>query len=1466
MAFGFANAAQSSPFGVSPSAGAASVQAGPDLEEIESESLGFLGLGAERKLRLLDTPWPADSLPPPTSCLLSIASKKGLAAAACPDGLVISSTDAIRGKLISSDTSSDNIIPFEPQLKVPLPMRISQVAFSADEEYLVISAETGGGLAVYDVQALMQGTTQPAAEIPTDGVSLRALVPNPTPERAELFAVVMTNGSLMIANLKERRFVPGDSGPVLKQGVSCVSWSAKGKQLVAGLGDGTAFQLTPSGEGKAVIPRPPKLDGDQHVSSISWLENDLFLVVHTPTTFDLDSSPTSVFHIVTRSAPSNYLFQAVGDPSPPFGVNRRATPHHYIQRLRDFKPSLTDMLIVSSTASTDVGLLTRSETPLTTALSAEKITKIFTTTTPVLDSRRPQLPMTEEMEDTSPIGVALDLSSKDPVPSPINDEVDKSRGPLPALFILNNDGILSAWWIVYSDSIRQGTTYAGLAAMAGAQRQSSPFANTSPARSSPFGQLSSAVSSPSAALLGNSASAAAPAFGAPGASGSAFGAATTLGRASPWGSQANASTAPGGGSVAFGKPSFGSSTALGATAQGSSFGAPSLPANRASPWGTPQGTQPATSSFGKPSLPGTSVFGGGVGSGAFGSATPAATPASGGGGFGSYANKGGFMTAASTTNTTGTFGSGSGAFGTPGQTPGVFGGGGKMDTDIDTSFPAPSTAKVDSKSANPFAGQPFKLGTTFQGDGTAKDDAPKPASTSGSSLFGANFGSALGSIQTKTQSPLSKEANMTSIDDGEIRQDSQPQGVILSASDPQHDQPATAPAVSPGVFRLDEQATPSVDPPAPLPPSPVIKREPLNDDGPIRIDKKIPEAPLPPDPTSKTSYAPDSSSSSMSASRALPDDAPLPPDFGPSKSVPEAEEDEEGQDADLAPSEENEENDEIEEKAAPPTLPEESSSGFEEESDSDPGEEEEEEDGSFEDVTHETVTEEQAPSIKGTPQSSFAGSVGGSFTQVSRPAASQTPRPLFGEIGSGSTPYLPPPHSKVNESPRSPSPVRVTTLSGAMRPDASRSVSAPGRGPTSVQGEAGLMRPPSSARSGFPRSQQGSSSTMELRTPVMAPTRAEPDDQDLSDMEDEKVKRELATEVEPTTKLGPFIAHQDYIGRINKAGVSGQIERLYRDINSMIDTLGLNARSLHAFIKGHTESYKDGGRGRADLEEGEEDDWCLIEIQDLGTVETEIHDQLDSGRVRDVKGKIEACRDIQKDLIKVRAKHNDIKRILDSRLDPVQLDAAQSAPLSSEQAMQQHDLRRSVTNLQKMLVDAEEGISLLKARLAAHDSASGRPGGRAVPTVEAVMNTIMKMTSMAEKKSGDIDVLENQMRKIRFTSSLPPSSNSPSREPSPFNTPLRSSRVSTLAGTPNRSSLLASTSSSKPGIGGGSLMGSPSSAQSTPRNRPTAAATAAAMTPEAIRRTTAKAAHRRVVAERLRKALIKAGPREQGAT
>lgn len=170
----------------------------------------------------------------------------------------------MRQALLSAGPAEGEVKSFAPQLTLNTGVRFSHVAFSADESYLVISAQNGAGLAVYNVASLLRGSTEVEFEQTTYGCPLRALVPNPTPEKAELFALVTTDGKLMMANLKTRQFQNSSQGQIFKDGVSCVSWSTRGKQLVAGLGNGTCLQITPEGEAKAEIPRPSDLEGDQH--------------------------------------------------------------------------------------------------------------------------------------------------------------------------------------------------------------------------------------------------------------------------------------------------------------------------------------------------------------------------------------------------------------------------------------------------------------------------------------------------------------------------------------------------------------------------------------------------------------------------------------------------------------------------------------------------------------------------------------------------------------------------------------------------------------------------------------------------------------------------------------------------------------------------------------------------------------------------------------------------------------------------------------------------------------------------------------------------------------------------------------------------------------------------------------------------------------------------------------------------
>ncbi|KAH7328871.1 hypothetical protein B0I35DRAFT_385799 [Stachybotrys elegans] len=1444
-------------FGFGNSAGAGGASSGPDLETIQTEALGFLTIAGEAKLRLTSS-W--SPLPAPTASLLSIASGKGLVAAAGPDQVIIATTESVRKALEKSQEGDSDIRGFEPQLKIPMPMRISQLAFTADENYLILSAESGGGLAVYEVQNLLQGSTNSAFELPTNGETLRLLAPNPTAEKAELCAIVTTSGKLHMANLKERTL----SG-VLKDQVSSACWSSKGKQLCAGLGNGTIYQMTPEGEGKGEIPRPPGL-GDCHISSLGWLENHLFLAIYRPT----NDPASSVYYIITRQPPSSFSFQKIADPVEPFGAEK--TAHHSILRLRDFPPNLQDLLIVSSTASTEVGLLSRSKVPLASDKPAEAITGVFTTTELADDTKRPTLPMTDSMDDSTPVGVALDLSSKDKVykPIPSDEELEESPSPLPGFWVMTHEGILCCWWLVYTDSIKQGTSYPGLMGLSGSNQAALPA--PAPAASSPFSALGGSP------LGGGSTSSPAPAFGA----------SSQLGqKASPWGTPSAASQPPASntGGATFGSSGFANSTPTAAPAFGKpsaiGFGQSSQIGMRTSPWAT------SASSFGQSSF--GSLDKGNAGQSPFGSvaANSNSSSAPGGGGFAGFASKSGFSALSggssvfgsntektsslfggntektsspfsdSADNTSSPFGSttekpspfGSTAekpspFGSTAEKRSPFGSGGAFKQDGDTAFPP----KQDKPSGDPFGSTPFKLQSSFKPDPSAQDDARQPPAPSSSSMGFGGLGSILDDTVKQSLLPDSatKDDDMDTADASEPTPRAKQSSPFARPPSPESTTPTTTPA--PPKFSFVTASAPmntsgpgsglfgaSLGQSKPFVSNSIFGQSSFKSIGENKSGSTTPkikveeDAPLPPDTTSKAAYPIGDSSSSSAASTVgsrtfgsattafnsessgpaatpkfgapsiftttskpsesissgfvnvsrpatktmVTEDAPLPPSTLFSKpSAPKAPV--KPDDAPLPP-------DFIAPKAPsrqPSGIPPVPDLEEEEESDLDESaeEEEEEEDDNATEGSGVDVAKDLGSSMSNigqtpgmTPQSSFGG-LGGTTPATARPA-NEGGRSLFGEI-SRNAPMFPRPHAT---SPRSPSPVRGAIPNRVIRTDSIRSVSTPAMA-SQLLGHKGSQSQLGGYIASKERQIQTEDPFMQQQRRMKARQQAE-EAQPLVDKEDDEIQKLLASEVQGTLELDEFIAHSNIVPPA-KESVPSQVEAVYRDINSMIDTFGMNLRGVKGFIKGHTESAKEGGRTAADLEVA--DDWVLCEVNQLGEVlDTELYPDLEEGRVQDLEEKLQACQELGKDMHRLRAKQEDLKRILMTKMDPDQADVAKSMPLSAEQAAQQNELRREFTNFAKLLAQAEEALTLLKTRIASASSTSGR-GNSNVPTVEAIIRTIGKMTSMVEKRSGDIDVLENELRKMRLSSV--------SREASPMMTPQGKRSVKfPMESTPTRS-------------------------------------------------------------------------------
>ncbi|KAH8727142.1 hypothetical protein GQ44DRAFT_678143 [Phaeosphaeriaceae sp. PMI808] len=1330
------------------SAGAPTVHEGEGIDEYQTDHLGFRALaqGAEgaKKLQVVK-PWPTDSLPPASATLLSVSSKAGLLAAAGPDKLIVASTKKVRNAFSEKAGEWDVIADFTPDVTIPLgnpPLR--HVVFAADGEFLVVSAEGQGGLAVFDVAKLMQGHKAPDRQIKTDDVAVRMLQVNPASAMDHFMALVLDTGKLWTVDI-----TTGDTKPLRDSGVTCVAWSNKGKAVAVGLQNGAMEIYKSSGELLATIPRPPKLDDNYEVTGVTWLGNTEFLLVHGPKNGASTEDTDNKYHLVScDKAYTNFEFHPdMWDPllaSP--GAPTRALPARFsATRLQNWQPDLDEMLIITTSHTDTIGVLTSSKQPL----SAEQKDAAYKkwVLTPAEDTRQAAVPrlVFGEDGDSVLVGEALDLSATEKIlrPVPTLEEIDEAPWPLPAYFILTHQGILMAWWVVWNKSIESGTCYPGM--IHGSDQQKTeqqpatapspaPPKNTQPTPA--FGQPSTPSTLPStgtglfakpAATFGGSSN---PTFGAP-----SFGSTSPFPSkpGQPFGSMATPKPA----APAFGSPSvIGGAQASGFG--GSGFGATGGPANKASPWGTPSQTKPTTQTQASPF---GAAGGGSSGFGKIGQSSETSSFSSFGStsgtqsGFASFGQQqqkptfpglktepsGSTITIGSSIESSlpswantpsqqggSIFGQNKSSFNTASFESKSSDMSGSDDRKRDEATPTPQAPPQGPQGLFGLAGG-FKLGTTFGTDGIAKDDPAKPAAPSTGSFFGSDFASGLGGSGLKPPATPAKEVG---------------KGFTQNISTT----PASPPRQQKSLFQ-SESATPKAPPPAAAP-------------------RKVEDAPLPPDFI--TTKAP------------KPADDDLPPLAGspgvkveaPSSSV-------EGSPID------NEDGDEGSEFSVE-----------EEEEDEESGEEVEE----VQEPSPSELSRRPPPKVGGwnfqdsvnqsphvfppapTPPAVRTGNVGRStsptkslFGQVPKPAQST---PLFGQqtqkasfplglvnvadqSSNPGKPYFPPPTNRARESLRSPSPVRSASTS-ALRT----------RQP---------FAPPGSSLS---------ASVQQAKPPT-----PQPQVSDLEDEEDERMREQLARKIEPSRTLDAFVSyHEVALQAPNKIGIAAQIEILYKDINGMLDVLGWNARSLKSYIEYHKqpqpghkidrqalEDIQDQGQDRSWAEQ-----WTIGEIEGLTSLEAELERELDAGRVQDVLGKLSQLGRLLHEKAKLMTRLNDIRRQIINRKDPDKVESSRKAPLPKEMADKQKDLRSEYARLLTQLSQAEEAVFLLRSRIASHNAHNGKTA--AVPTVDAVKKTIVKMTALAEKRNSEITLIEAQMRKLGL--------NEPSRPSSP------STRI---LGTPRRS-------------------------------------------------------------------------------
>ncbi|KXT08595.1 hypothetical protein AC579_7062 [Pseudocercospora musae] len=1457
--------------------GGSNARAGHVLPHIETDDIALADISLQKGGNPVKLTRPWETQPPVHASLLTIASAKGILAVAGPSSLVIANTESLRrqaipkrlekgeerlirengvpveGKAYAVREDEPSPIPAKAHLIIDTP-RLSHVAFSADESCLVIVSEQGGGLAVYDTNALVNGNKESAFSIGTNGVSVRHLLPNPNPDEAtaHLFAIVLTNGQLLLADLKARNLRKGQSSEAFHDNVFSACWSKMGKQIIAGKGDGSCAQIDPQGVLKDSIPVAPQLKEmkqadyqealNMPVSTIHWLETHKFLIIYSPVygQQDPDAIPPmndSVYFIAERQKGQPFNFHKFAeDPCPPFGLERLPA-NHFLSRLTEWEPNVADMIIASSTASLEVGILGQGQfVDASDEATGGKNWKKAEPYAGIMikdDVRRAALPTSyiADGADTSSIGTAIDYGTKILASRPIpteSDTIEDSPHPVPCFCLMNTDGLLYMWWIIYPDSIRENKAHPRIVHKSGpfityndlATKYNRPLDDNAqeiaPEIIEPSpGELGSqkpaaATQTPQPTTMGQGLSGPRPATPTTSASLSStgtsqtprplFGGASALGgnQSSAWGAQSATL-----GASTFGKPAFGQTSAVRGSAfaqaaqkGGTGFGqVGGLGQNNESPWAA-DGQSSAASPFGAAAKPNPFANAGQASASPFaGAGQNKASPFAAAG----QTSTSPFASAGKTApspfggagqNTSSPFGSAGQSsqspFASAGQTLGgnsAFGGSsfGNPSLPNETStgstatlgstgtFGAPSTPGASSFNSKPALSkestmgdanesqsseglpslsQGFKLGSTFRGDGTAHDDLPRPKNP-GSDWFG-SLGNTL-SNDENTKPEIKQEPGtekQPTLKDFPSAFPEQKSSGILGQSN----RLASMPLPS-GLFDKKGESKAPTD--APLPPDPKTfdykKKQAemgsIFDQPKIEAPAASTDAPLPPDP-SNFNYKKKLAEMEAPPTAAKPNpfaqqkDVPIagsPPQdithsqtFSPAASEagpPEESGSEDWDDEDEGEDAEGEEDDEDEDEE-------------DEENDEDEDEEDEEdEDEEGDEEDDESVDESDEEEVRYEPQNAAALEAFLKRTSPADPKSPEARKPntksttpkaqSYTPAGFPKGPILAPSgQRKTEQSPRSPSPQR--------QPAQQRTVTSPF---PKAAPKGDMTFPPQIKTTSVPPAKP----VEREKTPAAHPKPKAPTAGELADEQDARVKALLAQPIEPNKALPPFHAHQDYTGAVETQGIGGQIEKVFRDVNSMIDVVGLNARSLHTFIAGHERLRIPGPRSREDLEDP--DAWTLAEIAELARVIDEIGKQLEAGKLDNVRDTLELLIKEQSEVIKLKARTTEMRKQILCLSDPARRAEHDAAPLDAETAVQQSELRRKLRDVYQLLSDVEQKMSLLRADLASA-STKAAVNGKPVPTMESVERTILKMTAMVEKTSGDVDLLESQIRRL----------------------------------------------------------------------------------------------------------------------
>ena len=227
---------------------------------------------------------------------LALSNKLGIIFAGCKNTLIavnvseLEKNDELGCNIKSSSVTPNKILktlPTSGSTTIPLPSTPTHISLNADEKTLAVVVTLPSTrkphIYLFDTRSFSRASTslKPFQEIPPatpPGVVIMELAWNPV--MPSMLAVVFSDGSLALHMINDKGFDSATLPPAEK--ICCISWSPKGKQLVAGKSDGSLTQYKPDLKEAKTIPKPvDPTNSEQLLSacSILWASTYQFLVL-----------------------------------------------------------------------------------------------------------------------------------------------------------------------------------------------------------------------------------------------------------------------------------------------------------------------------------------------------------------------------------------------------------------------------------------------------------------------------------------------------------------------------------------------------------------------------------------------------------------------------------------------------------------------------------------------------------------------------------------------------------------------------------------------------------------------------------------------------------------------------------------------------------------------------------------------------------------------------------------------------------------------------------------------------------------------------------------------------------------------------------------------------------------------------------------------------------------------------------